>query len=164
MLPLKVTPKRWYTPFMHVFVLFLRLPFFFLSFFLLVTEKDEKTCFNRGTNDLDQQMACGAPVRWLKYTTLPFEPGNSRKLGMKCLLNIKSQSVSKYSSLDLALIKLVKTVAFRVEPSILPICLPTNTISLHNQKAYVAGWGRTRNDDCFTDNYGPERHTKCRYI
>ena len=32
-------------------------------------KKKKKTCFNRGTNDLDQQMACGAPVRWLKYTT-----------------------------------------------------------------------------------------------
>ena len=34
----------------------------FLSFFLLVAEKDEETCFNAETNDFDQQTACGAPV------------------------------------------------------------------------------------------------------
>ena len=69
---------------------------------------------------------------------------------------------------DLALIKLAKTVQFRpltneqLSMPILPICLPTEDISLHGQRAYVAGWGRTRNDDCFTDNFGPERHTRCR--
>ena len=34
-------------------VLFLRFPFFILSFFPLVTEKDEKTCFHAETNDFD---------------------------------------------------------------------------------------------------------------
>ena len=28
-----------------------------------------KFCFNAETNNFDQQMACGAPVRWSKYTT-----------------------------------------------------------------------------------------------
>ena len=70
---------------------------------------------------------------------------------------------------DLALLKLSKTVQF-IRPQkddkfikpIVPICLPTADISLYGQQAYVAGWGRTRNDDCFTDNFGPERHTRCR--
>ena len=26
----------------------------------------------------------------------------------------------------------------------------------------VKGWGRVRNEDCFTDNFGPNRHDKCR--
>ena len=33
-------------------------------------EKDEKTCFNAETNDFDKQTACGAPICWLKYTTV----------------------------------------------------------------------------------------------
>ena len=33
----------------------------------LVMEKDEKNCFNAEIND--QQMVCGAPVCWSKYTT-----------------------------------------------------------------------------------------------
>ena len=54
---------------MHVFsVLFLRFPFFFLSF-SVSDGKDEKTCFYAETNDFNQQAACGAPVRWLTYTT-----------------------------------------------------------------------------------------------
>jgi hypothetical protein len=64
-------------------------------------------------------------------------------------------------SADLALIKLAKTVVF-VADTLIPVCLPHKPVSLHGQKAYVSGWGRTRNDDCFTDNFGPERHTKCR--
>ena len=32
-------------------------------------EKYEKACFNAKTNDFNQQTACGAPVRWSKYTT-----------------------------------------------------------------------------------------------
>ena len=46
--------------------------FFGLSFFFLfpfVMQKDGKTCFNAETNDFNQQMACGAPVLWSKYTT-----------------------------------------------------------------------------------------------
>ena len=34
---------------------------------------DGKSCFSvkkTKTNDLDQRTACGAPVRWSKYTTL----------------------------------------------------------------------------------------------
>ena len=27
----------------------------------------------------------------------------------------------------------------------------------------VKGWGRTRNQACFTDSYGPNRHDKCRF-
>ena len=30
---------------------------------------DGKTCFSAETNNFDEQMACRAPVRWLKYTT-----------------------------------------------------------------------------------------------
>ena len=69
---------------------------------------------------------------------------------------------------DLALIKLSREVKFFKNsptlgvPPIVPICLPKIDISLYSQRAYVAGWGRTRNEDCFTDNYGPERHTRCR--
>ena len=39
------------------------------DFFPLVTEKDEKTCFNAETNDFNQRTACRAPVRWLIYTS-----------------------------------------------------------------------------------------------
>ena len=46
----------------------MRFPFFFLSFFPLVKEKDEKFCSNPEKNDFDQRMACGAPVCWSKYT------------------------------------------------------------------------------------------------
>ena len=56
---------------MHVFLCYFCafLAFFFL-FLPLVTEKDEKTCFKAETNGFDQQMVCGAPVRWSKYTTI----------------------------------------------------------------------------------------------
>ena len=54
---------------MQVFVLFLRFLFFFLSYFPLVMEKDDKTCFNAETNYFDQQTACGAPVSCSKYIT-----------------------------------------------------------------------------------------------
>ena len=33
-------------------------------------EKDLKTCFNPETKDFGQQTGCGAPVHWLKYTTV----------------------------------------------------------------------------------------------
>ncbi len=36
-------------------------------------------------------------------------------------------------------------------------------LSLHGRKGYVAGWGLTRNEECFTDNFGPERHARCRF-
>ena len=28
---------------------------------------------------------------------------------------------------------------------------------------HVKGWGTVRNEDCFTDNFGPNRHDKCRF-
>ena len=40
-----------------------------LPFFLLVTEKDEKTCFYGETNDFEKQLSYGAHVHWSKYTT-----------------------------------------------------------------------------------------------
>ena len=27
---------------------------------------------------------------------------------------------------------------------------------------YIKGWGRVSNEDCFTDDFGPNRHDKCR--
>ena len=34
---------------------------------------------------------------------------------------------------------------------------------IQNKKAYVAGWGYTKHPgSCFTNNFGPERHVKCR--
>ena len=52
---------------MFLFVIF-ALSFLF-SFFPLVTEKDEKTCFHAKTNDFYQGTVCGAPICWSKYTT-----------------------------------------------------------------------------------------------
>ena len=43
---------------------------YFLSFFLLVTEKFEKTCFHAETNDFDQRTERRVPVCWSKYTTV----------------------------------------------------------------------------------------------
>ena len=43
-----------------------------LSFFFLFSISDGKkqnTCFNTETNGFNQRTACGAPVRWSKYTT-----------------------------------------------------------------------------------------------
>ena len=37
-----------------------------------MTEKYEKTCLNAKINYFDQQTACGASVRWSKYTTQVF--------------------------------------------------------------------------------------------
>ena len=35
--------------------------------------------------------------------------------------------------------------------------------NIQNKTAYVAGWGMIKNgDSCFTNNFGPERHNKCR--
>ena len=41
----------------------------FLIFFSICDGKRRKNLCYAGTNDFDQQMACGAPVRWSKYTT-----------------------------------------------------------------------------------------------
>ena len=51
---------------------FWRFPIYFLSFFSVCVGKRWKTCFNAETNDFDQQMVCGAPVRWSKYTAYSF--------------------------------------------------------------------------------------------
>ena len=51
------------------FMLILHFLFFFLSFFLLVTEKDKKTCFNAETNDFHQRTVWWTLVCWSKYTT-----------------------------------------------------------------------------------------------
>ena len=45
----------------------------FVAFFPFMTEKDkqnkdEKICFNAEKKYFDQQMACGAPISWLKHT------------------------------------------------------------------------------------------------
>ena len=59
---------RWSKSFVFALKLcFLGFLFFFL--FPFVMQKDGKTCFNAETNDFNQQMACGAPVLWSKYTT-----------------------------------------------------------------------------------------------
>ena len=48
--------------FMHVFLCyFCAFLSFLFSFFPLVTENDEKTCFHTETNDFDQQRAYRAP-------------------------------------------------------------------------------------------------------
>ena len=75
-----------------------------------------------------------------------------------------------YTFPDLALIKSAKRFIFDSAAgklAVAPICLPPLPVDeghkIHGQKGYVAGWGNTANDDCFTDNFGPERHAKCRF-
>ena len=53
------------------------LSYLFLSFFLLVKEKEENNCFNAETNDFDQWTEFGAPVFWSKYTTAIYELCNA---------------------------------------------------------------------------------------
>ncbi len=73
---------------------------------------------------------------------------------------------SGYTSPDLALIKLQQPVKFQFHGprKALPVCLPSSKDhdGLFDSHAYVAGWGRARNKDCFTDNAGPNRHDRCR--
>ena len=68
---------------------------------------------------------------------------------------------SGLTSPDLALLKLAKKVQFSDNwfsfKSIRPACLPSKNVQVHGEHAYVAGWGRTRNEACFTDNNGPNR-------
>ena len=68
-------PKRLSSipPFMQVFCVI------FALFFLLVTEKDDQTCFNAETNDFDQQTACRANLSlveihntWLRLELIYF--------------------------------------------------------------------------------------------
>ena len=47
---------------------------------------------------------------------------------------------------------------------IVPVCLTTESILKNvNVNVFVSGWGRLRNEDCFTNDYGPNRHTRCRF-
>ncbi len=86
---------------------------------------------------------------------------------------------------DLALLRSERDFAFVREgkSAVLPICLPFQGclfkiriiwikhfygkpivgLDVHGHKGYVAGWGLTRNAECFTDNFGPERHARCRF-
>ncbi|TRY79426.1 hypothetical protein TCAL_10763 [Tigriopus californicus] len=66
---------------------------------------------------------------------------------------------------DLALIKSSLNFVFKTtgRHAVLPLCLLDPGTFIRNMDGYVAGWGLTRNDDCFTDNYGPERHARCRF-
>lgn len=73
---------------------------------------------------------------------------------------------------DLAVLKLAKKVEFisgkgldiGFTGTVLPICLAKeNQFKVYNETVYVAGWGRIRNDECFTDDHGPSRHAKCRF-
>ncbi len=64
---------------------------------------------------------------------------------------------------------------FKFSEKVAPICLPplpasvkagsdsSSSSPLWGKNGYVAGWGLTRNEDCFTDNYGPSRHSRCRF-
>ena len=74
---------------------------------------------------------------------------------------------SLYTFPDFALLKLAKRVEITnhrfAERPIVPACLPSKDVKLHGEHAYVAGWGKTRNDACFTDNDGPNRHQQCRF-
>ena len=62
---------------------------------------------------------------------------------------------------DLALIKLAKKVLFTNNPfysmNIIPACMPDKNVELYGSEVFVNGWGRTRNEGCFTDNNGPNR-------
>ena len=61
-LHLRVTPKRWYAPFIIYFCVILS---------ILWLKKTRKVVLAT-KNDFDQRTACRAPVPWLKYTTVWF--------------------------------------------------------------------------------------------
>ena len=68
---------------------------------------------------------------------------------------------SGLTSPDLALIKLAKKVLFVSNPfstqQMIPACMPEKNVKLYGSEVFVNGWGRTRNEACFTDNNGPNR-------
>lgn len=91
---------------------------------------------------------------------------------------------SGLTSPDLALVKLARNIKFDTHigkhnsrktaihraqeagSKLLPICFqqtPNAYENIYNSVVYVAGWGRLRNEDCFTDNQGPNRHDRCRF-
>ena len=79
------------------------------------------------------------------------------------------QRVAPSSITDLALIRLEKTVIFggpRIDGRtlLLPLCLPAKGISVHGQTAYVERKGKKDNVGCLTDNLGPQKNAKCRYL
>ena len=61
---LSVAPKRWYTPF-YQYVLPSILCLFY-TFFVIFAGKTKESLEKV---DFDQRTACGAPIRWSKYTT-----------------------------------------------------------------------------------------------
>ena len=63
---------------------------------------------------------------------------------------------------DLALMKATKPFSME-SGKIGAICLPKPGLDVKDFVGFVAGWGLTRNEDCFTDNFGPERHARCRF-
>lgn len=71
---------------------------------------------------------------------------------------------------DLALIQLAKKLEW--SKMVKPICLPkVEKLKVPENKAYVAGWGKTEKDrakgsergNCMTDDRGPSRNQKCRF-
>jgi len=69
---------------------------------------------------------------------------------------------------DLTLIELRKKVKWSFEngknsPQIIPICLPEKKYTMHGKLGYVAGWGRSIRQNCYTDNRGPSRNARCRF-
>ena len=72
-------------------------------------------------------------------------------------------TVSTFCIADLALIRLENPVNFESKIYFWPICLPPKSISLHGQTAYVERRRKKDMTDCWTDNVGPKKRSKCRY-
>ena len=66
---------------------------------------------------------------------------------------------------DLALIKVSPEITwyFGRRYAKLPVCLPYISYRTANTKAYVAGWGKSIRNSCYTDNKGPSRNAKCMF-
>jgi len=66
---------------------------------------------------------------------------------------------------DLTLIELKKKVKWKWKGKNqqIPICLPEIEYPMHGKEAYVAGWGRSIRQNCYTDNRGPSRNVRCRF-